>query len=134
MRVIFAALAAALLAIVLVVMLISVAPAASGTLSSSNSPRFGITPFWWDVGTCETGHIGEPGDGAPRFDWGARRRHLEGSRFEGFVGFAASTWRLWAGELGLLGRYPHAYEAPPLVQQRVARYGLSVGGYWGCLS
>lgn len=92
-----------------------------------------MSAFWWTVGTCETGHIGESGDGAPRFDWGRYHRQLEGSAYEGFVGFAASTWRLWAGHLGLLGRYPHAYLAPPAVQALVAAYGLSVGGYWGCL-
>lgn len=99
----------------------------------ASPPRFGVSAFWWTLGTCETGHIGDPSDGQPRFDWGARRRHLEGTSYEGFVGFAASTWRLWAGHLGLTGRYPHAYDAPPLVQVRVARYGLSVGGSWGCL-
>lgn len=90
-----------------------------------------MPPFWWALGTCETGHIGEPGDGAPRFDWGRYHRHLEGTLYEGFVGFAASTWRLWAGHVGV--RYAHAWQAPPMVQVRVARYGLSVGGYWGCL-
>lgn len=92
-----------------------------------------MPPFWWALGVCETGHIGDPADGAPRFDWGARHRNLEGSRYEGFVGFAASTWHSWAGSLGISSRYPHAYLAPPLVQVRVARYGLARGGNWGCL-
>ena len=92
-----------------------------------------MPPFWWALGTCETGHIGARGDGAPRFNWGKARRHLEGPAFEGFVGFAASTWRAWASHLGLRSRFPHAYDAPPMVQVLVARYGLSTGGYWGCL-
>jgi hypothetical protein len=51
---------------------------------------------------------------------------------EGGVGFFSSTWRLWAGDLGLLPLYPHAYLAPPGVQVRVAEYGFARGGYWGC--
>lgn len=89
--------------------------------------------FWIRVGTCETGHIGAPGDGKPRWDWGAHHRHLEGKTYEGFAGFYWGTWRLWAGQLGLLARYPHAYVAPPTVQIVVAQYGLEHGGYWGCL-
>lgn len=80
--------------------------------------------FWKGVAQCETGS---------RWDWGAKHRHLEGSAYEGGVGFAASTWRLWAGQLDILTQYPHAYNAPMLVQMRVAEYGLSKGGFWGCL-
>jgi hypothetical protein len=93
----------------------------------------GITAFWWAVGVCETGHIGAAGDGAPRWDWGKHRRPLEGSAYEGFTGFRPSTWQWWAGALKLLDRYPHAYDAPPIVQQRVAHYGLTNYGAWGCI-
>jgi len=109
--------------------LLIVAAAGAGT---SVRPA-GITPFWWADGTCETGHIGAPGDGAPRFDWGAHHRPQEGSRYQGFTGFAASTWSWWAGDLGLTGRYPNAYDAPPIIQQRVAHYGLVKYGRWGCM-
>ena len=91
-----------------------------------------VPPFWERLATCETGHIGAPNDGRPRWNWGALHRHLEGKTFEGGVGFFSSTWRLWAGDLGLLPLYPHAYLAPPGVQVRVAEYGFARGGYWGC--
>lgn len=84
----------------------------------------GVPAFWQRVAICETGG---------RWDWGAQHRPGEGHTYEGGVGFYWATWRLWAGHLGLLQRYPHAYMAPPAVQARVAAYGLSVGGYWGCL-
>ena len=91
-----------------------------------------VPTFWERLATCETGHIGTAGDGRPRWDWGAHHRHLEGTRYEGGVGFYSGTWTLWAGELGLVRRYPHAYLAPPVVQVLVAEYGLAHGGYWGC--
>jgi hypothetical protein len=54
--------------------------------------------------------------------------------YEGRLGFAVVAWRVWAGELGLLKLYPHAYDAPALVQIKVADYGLKThNGYWGCL-
>jgi hypothetical protein len=81
-------------------------------------------PDWYAVARCETGG---------RWDWGAKRRPAEGHTYEGGVGFYWGTWRKWAGELGLLGRYPHAYLAPARVQIRVAQYGWERGGYWGCL-
>lgn len=81
-------------------------------------------PNWWKVAVCETGG---------RWDWGQKHRPAEGDLYEGGVGFAASTWQLWAGSLRLLARYPHAYDAPAAVQIRVAEYGWRRGGYWGCL-
>lgn len=113
--------------------LIGVALLITAAARGANARPAGITPFWWADGTCETGHIGAPGDGAPRFDWGKHHRPLEGSKYEGFTGFAVTTWRAWAGDLGLLKRYPHAYDAPPLVQQRVASWAFHRWGGWGCL-
>jgi len=73
--------------------------------------------FWDRIANCETGG-----------NW-----RMRGSTYEGGVGFAVTTWRWWAGKLGLLARYPHAYLAPRLVQIRVAEYGLLTWhGYWGC--
>ena len=83
-----------------------------------------LPPFWQALAVCETGG---------RWDWGARHRHLEGRQYEGGLGFYAGTWRAWAGAVGVLHRYPHAYLAPARVQVRVGRYGLARGGYWGCL-
>jgi Transglycosylase-like domain len=85
--------------------------------------------YWTAIGSCETG-----GGGPPKWDWGSRHRPGEGAAFEGGLGFSTATWQLWAGTLGLLDLYPHAYDAPPLVQIRVAEYGLTEqNGYWGCM-
>jgi hypothetical protein len=89
----------------------------------------GVSVFWQRLAQCET---------AGRWNWGkyahsARRREAEGTTFEGGLGFYASTWREWANAVHELGRYPHAWMAPPVVQVKVAAYGLRRGGYWGCL-
>jgi len=92
-------------------------------------PAAEVSIFWQRLAQCETGG---------RWDWGRfagtpRRRHLEGTRFEGGLGFAASTWRAWAKAVHVLDEFPHAWMAPPPVQVRVAAYGLRLGGNWGCL-
>jgi hypothetical protein len=92
-------------------------------------PGWRMPVFWQRLAMCETGG---------RWDWGryahsASRRHLEGTRFEGGLGFSASTWQLWANAVHVLDRYPHAWMAPPRVQVRVGAYGLRRGGSWGCL-
>lgn len=75
--------------------------------------------YWDAIARCETGG-----------NW-----RMSGSSFEGGVGFAVTTWRWWASELGLVGRYPHAYMAPRLVQMQVAQMGYDRHrGYWGCAS
>jgi hypothetical protein len=89
----------------------------------------GVSVFWQRLAKCET-------DG--RWDWGkyandVRRRQGEGTTFEGGLGFYSGTWRAWAKAVHELGRYPHAWMAPPVVQVKVAVYGLRRGGYWGCL-
>lgn len=84
-----------------------------------------MPPFWAALAKCETGGL---------WDWGSKRRPHEGHLYEGGVGFYWASWRLWAAAVGVLGRYPHAYMAPPMVQVRVGRYGLARGGRWGCLS
>ncbi len=84
-----------------------------------------VPAFWQNLANCETGG---------RWDWGAHHRPAEGHTYEGGLGFYYRTWTLWASAVGVFGRYPHAYMAPPLVQVRVGRYGLAHHGYWGCLS
>ena len=87
-----------------------------------------LVRYWTAVGSCETG-----AGGPPKWDWGSKRRPGEGSLYEGGLGISAAMWLQWAGELGLLKRYPHGYQAPPLVQIRVAQYGVdSDGARWGC--
>jgi hypothetical protein len=83
---------------------------------------------WNAVAACETG-----GGGPPKWDWGSKHRPGEGTLFEGGLGFSAYMWKVWAGELGIVRRYPHAYDAPPLVQMQVAEYGVETDRVtWGC--
>jgi hypothetical protein len=83
---------------------------------------------WTAVAACETG-----GGGPPKWDWGSKHRPGEGMLFEGGVGFSAYMWKVWAGELGILERYPHAYDAPPLLQMQVAEFGVDSDHVtWGC--
>jgi hypothetical protein len=83
---------------------------------------------WTAVAACETG-----GGGAPKWDWGSKHRPGEGTVFEGGVGFSAYMWKVWAEELGILVQYPHAYDAPPLVQMQVAQYAVKTDhASWGC--
>ena len=80
------------------------------------------------VGSCETG-----AGGPPKWDWGSKHRPGEGTLYQGGLGFSATVWQIWASELGLLKLYPHAFDAPPLVQIRVAVYGAKThGARWGC--
>lgn len=58
------------------------------------------------------------------------RWHAAGT-YQGGYGIYAGTWDWWAGELGLLARYPDANLAPPRVQTRVASYGYRrIAGRW----
>lgn len=96
-------------------------------INELNSPT---TRFWKSVAQCETGGV----LGYPLWDWGKFQRPKEGDTYEGAVGFLNTTWDDWAAELNLLNRFPAAYDAPMLVQIRVAEHGLRVHrGYWGCL-
>lgn len=77
-----------------------------------------VIAYWDSVARCETGG-----------NWAMR-----GPTYEGGTGFAVSTWAWWARELGLYGRYPHAWMAPRLVQIRVSAYGWQrYRGKWGCM-
>lgn len=96
---------------------------AQGT--SQEEPAWTTAGFWDRVAACETGG---------RWDWGSRHRPAEGTTYEGGVGFYHGTWVAWAGAVRLLARYPHAYQAPRLVQIAVAQYGYAHRGYWGCLN
>ena len=87
-----------------------------------------LVRHWTAVGSCETGS-----GGPPKWDWGSKHRPGEGALFEGGLGISALMWKLWAGQLGLLVQYPHAYDAPPLVQMRVAQFGVQTSNAkWGC--
>jgi hypothetical protein len=102
-----------------------VASAHAGT-TQPLSPN--LVRYWTAVAACETG-----GGGPPKWDWGSEHRPGEGPNYQGGLGISTPMWRLWAGELGLLARYPQAFDAPPLVQMLVAEYGVAVHhAVWGC--
>ena len=112
------------------------AAAALGLLSIATPALAGAAPhltpkqiaYWTAVAACETG-----GGGAPKWDWGTKHRPGEGTNYQGGLGISALMWDQWAGELGLLMRFPNAFDAPPLVQMEVAQYGVSVhDAVWGC--
>jgi hypothetical protein len=103
------------------------APAAAAG-AGSKPLGVSVVRHWLAIGRCETG-----AGGAPKWDWGSKHRPGEGPLFEGGLGISANMWQQWGGELGLLARYPHAYDAPALVQIRVAEYGVEVhDAVWGC--
>jgi hypothetical protein len=105
--------------------LATAASAHGGTLQPLSAK---VVRHWTAVAACETG-----GGGAPKWDWGSKHRPGEGSLFEGGVGFSAYMWQTWAERLGILVRFPHAYDAPPLVQMQVAQYGVTTDHTaWGC--
>lgn len=106
---------------------------ATAVAAATSAPTVPPGSFWYRDAVCETGHIGAPGDGKPRWDWGSKHRPLEGSRYEGGIGFAPSTWRWWGGEVGAYPKYRHAYLAPPYLQARAAEWGLTHEGKWGCV-
>jgi hypothetical protein len=102
-----------------------VAPAQAAT-TQPLSPK--LVKHWTAVAACETG-----GGGPPKWNWGAEHRPNEGTKYQGGLGISALMWQVWAGELGLLSRYPDAFDAPPLVQMEVAQYGVTVHhAVWGC--
>lgn len=79
---------------------------------------------WQRIGACETGYGKRPGD----FHWNSGTSKSPG--YQGFVGFAASTWDAYrpAG-------YPsEAYDATPREQLVVAEIVRAAVGYgaWGC--
>ena len=105
------------------------AGAASAHTTVTVPPRTAarVPHFWLQVARCETG---------ARWNWGkyagtAAQRPGEGTIFQGGLGFYASTWTLWRTQIHV--RYRLAWQAPPLVQVKVAAWGLEHGGYWGCL-
>jgi hypothetical protein len=116
---------------------VKVAAAASAILGLSVAPAHaaGAQPltqkevrYWTAVAACETG-----GGGTPKWDWGTKHRPGEGTLYQGGLGISALMWTEWGGELGLLARYPNAFDAPPRVQMEVAQYGVSVHhAVWGC--
>jgi hypothetical protein len=113
---------------ILLLTLISAGAARTVHASASQPLSPQTVRYWTAVASCETGS-----GGPPKWDWGSKHRPGEGTLFEGGVGFSAGVWQIWAGELGLLKLYQHAYNAPALVQIRVADYGAKVhNAHWGC--
>jgi hypothetical protein len=78
-----------------------------------------VVAFWERVSRCETGG-----------NW-----RMNGSMYEGGLGIYRPNWDWWAGELGLLRRYPRAWMAPKLVQIQVAQTAyVRHRGAWGCFA
>lgn len=102
---------------------------AAAARGAAHHPRQPATPeFWIRDAICETGH------NPPYWDWGKPGTgHGTPGGYEGGIGYYPSTWRWWAGKVGVLRRYPHAYMAPSWVQAKVAQYGLDHYGKWGCV-
>jgi len=114
--------------VVVPVLLASAAAATASPAGNSTPLSPQLVRYWTAVGSCETG-----AGGPPKWDWGSKHRPGEGPLFEGGLGIAATMWQLWASELGLVKLYPHAYDAPALVQMRVAEYGMKThAARWGC--
>jgi len=116
-----------LLVICLAALVFAGAASAHTTIEIPPRTATHIPHFWQSVAQCETGS---------RWDWGkyadtSARRPGEGTTFEGGLGFYASTWTLWRTQIHI--GYSHAWEAPAIVQVKVAAWGLEHGGYWGCL-
>ena len=75
--------------------------------------------YWQKIHRCE-----QPAG------WGMVNRYYPGG-----LGISVGAWNWWAGELGLLKRYPNGAVAPMLVQIQVADYGWRVHrGMWTSMS
>jgi hypothetical protein len=104
----------------------SIAGAAQAAQTEPLTPQ--LVRYWTAVAACETGS-----GGPPKWDWGSKHRPGEGTLYEGGLDISTQMWTLWAGKLGLLARYPFAFDAPPLVQMQVAQYGVTAShAVWGC--
>ena len=79
-----------------------------------------MSRFAWAVGTCETPRRHEQW---PHFD------HHDGA-YEGFVGWAHTTWLLDR----FSGMPSHAYTATPRQQYRVALRSFARQRHFGCIS
>ena len=98
------------------------APAASTPASSG-----GIAPHWIRLAECESGNWINGGAsfeaGSARWQWAKPGVDIPSwgtTIHHGGLQHHPDTWRWVAGDLGLLDRYPFAYDAPPEVQVQVA--------------
>ena len=89
--------------------------------------RYGVGEPWATLAECESGNWINGGAsferGSARWDWAKPGTSVPpwGTRIHhGGLQHHPDTWRWVAGDLGLLDRYPYAYDAPPEVQVQVA--------------
>lgn len=82
---------------------------------------------WQSLAECESGDWIDGGrafvEGSARWEWAKPGTDVPpwGTTIHhGGLQFAPSTWEWVAGDLGILGDYAHAYDAPPSVQVEVA--------------
>ena len=90
---------------------------------------------WQALADCESGDWLEDGShtpGSARWDWAKPGTPVPfGTTIHhGGLQFLPSTWEWVAGDLGILGTYPHAYDAPPAVQVQAAEVLQNRQG-WG---
>lgn len=97
-------------------------PAAPTRSQEASTPTTVGWP-WGPLADCESGEWDRHGNPIPesrRWDYGAPGAFTRpGYPFHGGLNFHPDTWRWVAGDLGLLNRFPHAYDAPPAVQIQV---------------
>ena len=84
-----------------------------------------VEQHWLDLADCESGEWdadGNPIPGTARWGYGRPGgfTHEGFGQYHGGFNFHPDTWEWVASDLGLLGGYPHAYDAPPAVQVEVA--------------
>lgn len=98
-------------------------------------PPAPVPAVWLNVADCESGDWIDGGrsfvPGSARWDWGAPGTPLPpwGTRaHHGGLQFAPSTWT-WVAPMVGLGHIPHAYDATPAEQVRVAQKVLELQGW-----
>lgn len=102
------------------------APATRETGGAGGAPQPPTLPkVWRDLADCESGDRlgGVPVEGSARWWYGDPEREHPSwgyDLFHGGLQFHPPTWDWVAGSMGLLDRYPTAWQAPPEVQVLVA--------------
>jgi len=104
-----------------------------------------VEAHWFELARCESGDWHDEGgsfSGPIRWDWGADVGDLPQwaalidrgggyvAQFHGGLQFHPDTWEWVAGDLGVVDRFPAAFDAPPWLQVKVAAELQSRQG-WG---
>ena len=99
-------------------------PPAPAEAPAASSP---VPEPWRSLAECESGDWIDGGaafvEGSARWEWakpGTEVPPWGTTIHHGGLQFHPATWEWVAGDLGILGTYAHAYDAPPSVQIEVA--------------